>query len=59
MSTKRLKRSDDRIIGGVCGGIADYFGWDKTMVRVVYAILLFFGVGFLAYLILWVVMPSA
>jgi len=55
---KRLTRSRNQMIGGVCAGIAEYFDWDVTLVRVAYAILLFvFGVGFLLYLILWLVMP--
>lgn len=56
---KKLTRSDDKIIGGVCAGVADYFGFDKTLVRVIYLLLVLFGgVGVLVYLILWVLMPS-
>lgn len=55
---KKLTRSRNQMIGGVCAGIAEYFDWDVTLVRVAYAILLFiFGVGFFLYLILWLVMP--
>lgn len=57
---KKLTRSRDQKIGGVCGGIAEYFSLDPTIVRVGYAILFFaYGVGFLLYLILWFVMPLA
>ena len=56
---KRLIRSNDRIIGGVCGGLADYFGLDRTLLRIIYLMLvLFAGVGVLVYIIFWIVMPS-
>ena len=56
---KRLHRSrTDKMIGGVCGGLGEYFGVDPTIVRVVWvAITLFGGAGILAYLILWIIMP--
>ena len=38
MANKRLTRSSDRMIAGVCGGIAEYFGWDPTMLRVLYTL---------------------
>ncbi|WP_243049250.1 PspC domain-containing protein [Dyella sp. RRB7] len=57
---KRLHRSStDRKIAGVCGGIADYLGWDPTLVRLLWILLtLAGGSGILIYLILWVVMPD-
>ncbi|MDL2278141.1 PspC domain-containing protein [Parabacteroides sp. OttesenSCG-928-G07] len=57
---KRLMRSNDKMIAGVCGGIADYFGWDPTLVRIGYALLSIFTVfaGVLVYIILWLVMPK-
>jgi len=57
---KRLYRSEkDKMIGGVCGGIAEYFMLDPTLVRLGYILLSIFTVfsGVLAYLILWVVVP--
>jgi len=46
-------------LGGVCAGIADYLGWDHTMVRIITILLIVFtGVPLLAYFILWVLMPS-
>ena len=56
---KQLKRSKDRIIAGVCGGLANYFGWDATLVRIVYALLTFLTAfsGIVIYIILWIVMP--
>ena len=58
---KRLYRSEkDKMIGGVCGGIAEYFTLDPTLVRLGYILLSIFTVfsGILAYLILWIVVPK-
>jgi phage shock protein C len=56
---KRLCRSNQRMLAGVCGGIAEYLGWDPTMVRLGWIILtLLGGSGILIYLILWLVMPQ-
>lgn len=59
--SKRLYRSEDhKLIGGICGGLANYFNIDVVIVRVVALILFFsFGFGFLAYVILWIAVPSA
>lgn len=57
---KRLKRSRNQFIGGVCAGFADYVGWDPTLVRVLYAVLTFGSFGFpgiIVYLVCWAVMP--
>ncbi len=56
---KRLYRSrEDKIIAGVCGGLAEYFGIDPVLVRVLIVLItLMGGSGLLAYLILWVVVP--
>ena len=58
---KRLQRSRrDHKLAGVCGGIAEYLGWDPTLVRVLWILLtLAGGSGVLIYLILWLVMPEA
>ena len=57
--SKRLTRSSDKIIAGVCGGIADYFGLDKALIRVIYLLaVLFGGVGILVYIIFWIIMPE-
>ncbi|WP_221406729.1 PspC domain-containing protein [Ekhidna lutea] len=58
--TKRLFRSNDRMLGGVCAGIAEYLGWDPTLVRVAYLILSIVSAAFpglLVYIILWIIMP--
>lgn len=59
-SHKRLTRSADKKIAGVCGGLADYFEVDSTVVRLCWLLaVLFAGTGFLAYIILWIVLPLA
>ncbi|MDR1456192.1 MAG: PspC domain-containing protein [Tannerella sp.] len=58
---KRLYRSnDDKMIAGVCAGIADYFVLDPTLVRIGYILLCVFTAfaGVAAYLILWIVVPA-
>lgn len=58
---KRLWRSDsDKMIAGVCGGIADFLGWTPLSVRVLYVLISLCSAafpGFIAYLVLWFVMP--
>ena len=58
---KKLRRSlSDRKIGGVCGGIANYFNIDATIVRLIWILAVVFGgVGLIAYLIAWLVIPEA
>lgn len=57
---KRLHTSDtDSMIGGVCGGLAEYFGVDSTLVRILFVIFAFAGgPGVLVYLVLWFVLPD-
>lgn len=59
---RRLSRSRKRrVLGGVCGGFAEFLGWNVTMVRVLYlvgSILSAAFPGILVYLVLWVVMPD-
>jgi phage shock protein C len=57
---KRLTRSrSDRLLGGVCGGVAAYLGADPTVVRLITVVAaLFFGASILAYLVAWIVMPE-
>ncbi len=59
--SRRLFRSRQKVIAGVCGGIADYFDLDPTLVRIGYLVLSVVSVGFpgiLAYLILWFIIPE-
>jgi phage shock protein C len=57
---KHLYRSrQNRILGGVCGGIAEYFGLDPTLVRIITVLLMLLpGIGVLTYVILWIVIPA-
>ncbi len=57
---KRLYRSrDNHIIAGVCGGLADYFGLDPTLVRIGMAALVFFdGMGLIAYIVMALIVPK-
>lgn len=62
MSSKRLLRSNNRVIAGVCAGIAEYFDVDPTLVRIIYALVSMSSAGFpglLVYLILMIIMPQA
>ena len=58
-----LRRSrKHKMIAGVCGGIAEWLGWDPTVVRILYVVVSFVSVavpGILAYLVLWLIMPKA
>ncbi len=57
--SKKLYKSRDRILAGVCGGIAEYFGVDPTLVRVIWAVLICcFGTGILAYIICMLIIPE-
>ena len=62
MDGDRLRRSkSDRMIAGVVGGLARYFGFDPTMARVLYVILSVVSVAFpglLVYIVLWIIMPE-
>ena len=62
MNTKKLFRSTNRVMGGVCGGFAEYFEVDPTIIRVAMAFFIFFtGIlpGFLFYFVLMFIMPNA
>jgi phage shock protein C len=57
---KRLYRSREKVIAGVCAGLADRFGWDTTLVRVAFAVLFLTGVLssiIIVYLVLWAITP--
>ena len=50
----------DKKIGGVCGGLAEYFNIDSLLVRIGFVVLfLGFGTGLLAYLLLWILAPKS
>ncbi len=59
MSLKRSKHN--KMIGGVCAGLAEWLGWDVTIVRIAYVLISIFSAGFpgiLVYVILWIIMPQ-
>ena len=54
---KRLTRSNNKMIGGVCAGLAEYLDIDPTIVRIVWGLMVLFA-GILLYIILWLIMPK-
>ncbi|HEU5468597.1 MAG TPA: PspC domain-containing protein [Steroidobacteraceae bacterium] len=62
MPNAPLKRSQDRMIAGVCGGLAEWLGWNKDHVRIAYVIVSILSAAFpgiIAYLLLWLLMPDS
>ena len=58
---KKLYRSSNRILAGVCGGLAEYFDIDPTLIRVAYVVLSLFSAAFpglLLYIILMILIPN-
>ena len=59
-SRKLYRSRNRRMVAGVCGGLADYFDIDPTVIRVVFLILAVFGgTGLVVYLVMWIVVPDA
>ena len=59
---KRLTKSDDKVLAGVCGGVADFLGLDRSLVRVLVALVIFFSgivTGLIVYLVAALVLPEA
>lgn len=57
---RTLRRSRDKIIAGVCGGLAEFFGWPADRFRIVYVVVSILSAGFpgtLVYIVLWLAMP--
>ena len=60
MEPKKLYRSrENRMICGVCGGVAEYFNVDATLIRLVLAIFAFTGTGIFAYIVAAIIIPDA
>ena len=59
MSEKLYRSNNERMILGVCGGIAERLGWDPTLVRLAFVLLFFTGPGLIAYLVGAIVIPRA
>jgi phage shock protein C len=59
--TRKLYRSrTNRQVAGVCGGLAEYFGMDPTLIRVLFVVLAVLGgSGVVLYLALWIIVPNA
>ncbi len=61
MGKAKLTRSKNKVIAGVCGGLAEWLGWDIAMVRILYLVVSILSAGFpgtLVYIILWIIMPD-
>lgn len=57
---KRLFRSRNKVIAGVCGGMAEFFGLDASMVRLATVLLILFaGLSLWVYIILWLIVPQS
>lgn len=62
MAKQKLIRSSNKVIAGVCAGIAEFFGWDIALVRILYLLISIFSAAFpgiIVYIILWIIMPPA
>ena len=58
-SPKKLYKSKNKWIAGVCGGVAEYFNVDPLIVRVIWLVLaLGYGIGVLAYIVAWILIPK-
>jgi phage shock protein C len=57
MSGKIYRLEQDKIIAGVCAGLADYFEIDPTLVRIVWLLSIFTCFGIIAYLVCWLIIP--
>lgn len=59
MAKKLYRSTTDKMLGGVAGGLAEYFDIDSTLVRVLFIVVVFLGGGgIIAYIILWIVVPQ-
>jgi len=61
MNKAKLTRSKNKVIAGVCAGIAEWLGWDIATVRILYLLISILSAGFpgtLIYIILWIAMPE-
>ena len=59
MSKKLYRSETDRMLGGVCGGLAEHFGIDSTLIRLIFVLIIVYGgSGLILYIILWIVIPT-
>lgn len=57
---KKLTRSrENRMLGGVCGGLGEYLGIDPTIIRLIWAVsAVFWGAGIVLYILAWIIIPE-
>ncbi|OXR45412.1 hypothetical protein B7C42_02537 [Nocardia cerradoensis] len=56
---RRTRSTSDKWIGGVCGGLAEYFGWNANVIRLLFVLsCLLPGPQFIVYLVLWLIIPK-
>ena len=57
---EKLRRSNDAWIAGICGGLADYFGFERELTRIFWLLLTIFTFfpGLILYIVLWILMPK-
>ncbi len=59
MAKKLYRSRSNRMLGGVCGGLAEYFDRDPVLIRVLAVLALIFGTaGFWAYIVMWLIVPD-
>jgi phage shock protein C len=59
MAQAKLTRPrEGKMIAGVCAGLANFFGWDVTLIRIVFVLFGLFGAGELIYIVLWIITPK-
>lgn len=58
MADRLYRTKDDRILGGVCGGLAEHLDMDPSLIRIITVLLIFSGISPLFYLIMWLIIPS-
>ena len=58
MNNQIMRSRSDRMISGVCGGLAEYFNIDSAIVRLVFVLAVLSGISPLVYVVLWIVMPE-
>lgn len=57
MSKQLYRSNQNKILGGICGGMGEYFDIDPTIVRIIWFLSIFTGVGIIAYLVCWLIIP--
>lgn len=58
MSKQLYRSNQNKVLGGVCGGMGEYFDIDPTIVRIIWFLAIFTGVGIIAYIACWLIIPQ-